>query len=73
MIMDIIINNGINSRFITYLKIIKPDNSMPVLTQNTKLTGILNFIIPRPTITLPVGIIKPKNIDITAPINSIKL
>ena len=57
----------------TYLSSIRPDIKIPILTQNTKLTGIRNLIISRPTITFPVGIINPKKIDIIAPINSIVL
>ena len=56
---------------ITYFSNISPDNRIPKLTQNTKLTGILNFIIPSHTITLPVGIINPNNNEMIAPINKI--
>ena len=55
----------------TYFNSINPDNNIPILTQNTKLTGILNFIIPNHTITLPVGIMNPNNNEIIAPINKI--
>ena len=67
-IIKLIINNRISFKFIMYFRIINPDSRIPVLTQNTKLTGILNFIIPNPTITLPVGITKPNSIDNAAPI-----
>jgi hypothetical protein len=56
---------------ITYFNNINPDRRIQKLTQNTKLTGILNFIIPNPTITLPVGIMNPKNSEIIQPINKI--
>ena len=61
-------NKGISK---IYLNNMKPDRNIPVFTQNTKITGILNFMIPNPTITLPVGIINPKKIDKIPPINKI--
>lgn len=67
------INNKINFKFMTYFNIMNPDNKIPALTQNTKLTVILNFIKPKPTITFPVGIINPNSIDNTAPIIKNKL
>ena len=56
---------------ITCFNNINPDNNIPKLTQNTKPTGILNFIIPSPTMTLPVIIINQNDNEIIAPISKI--
>jgi hypothetical protein len=48
----------------------KPDSNIPLFTQNTKLTGITKSIMPKPTITFPVGMINPKKMEIIAPINN---
>ena len=73
IIIKLIISNKTKLISKTYFNSINPDRNIPKFTQNTKLTGILNFISPKPTITLPVDIIKPKTIDKIAPISMIVL